>query len=142
MAKERQVFSDMLRAAGFRATAGRVKVLSALARAKKPLGAREIQKYTRSKLNLSTMYRMLSALTKAGILYRTDLGATEARFELHEPGEHHHHIVCTDCGRTEDVAVPALERAARELARYAKRFASIQSHTLEFFGTCKICAPR
>jgi Fur family ferric uptake transcriptional regulator len=51
---------------------------------------------------------------------------------------HHHHLVCRSCGRTVEVAGPAVETWADRVA--AQHGYSDVSHTLEIFGTCPSCA--
>jgi Fur family ferric uptake transcriptional regulator len=52
--------------------------------------------------------------------------------------QHHHHLVCRSCGRTVEVAGPAVERwAERQAAEHG--FTDV-AHTLEIFGTCAACA--
>ena len=51
---------------------------------------------------------------------------------------HHHHLVCRVCGRTVEVAGPAVESWADRVA--AQHGYADVSHTLEIFGTCPTCA--
>jgi Fe2+ or Zn2+ uptake regulation protein len=67
-----------------------------------------------------------------------------ARFELDEElTEHHHHLICSTCGRVEDVTIPReLESTMdRTVDRLAKRsgFAKVR-HRLDLIGTCRSCA--
>ena len=62
----------------------------------------------------------------------------EAVYRRCTSGEHHHHLVCRTCGRTVEVAGPAVERWAEKVAA-EHGFAEV-SHTLEVFGTCAACA--
>lgn len=50
---------------------------------------------------------------------------------------HHHHLVCRACGRTVEVAGPAVESWADRVA--AQHGYADVSHTLEIFGTCPTC---
>ena len=59
---------------------------------------------------------MLDLLTDKGLLQRIDVGAGTARFEpVHASGEHHHHLVCEDCGTVEAFADDELERALHKV---------------------------
>ena len=87
-------------------------------------------------IGLSTVYRAVQALVDDGELdsIRTDNG--EAIYRRCST-THHHHLVCRSCGRTVEVAGPAVERwADRTAAEHG--FADV-SHTLEIFGTCAAC---
>ena len=85
------------------------------------------------RVGLSTVYRTLQQLADAAEVdvLRTDDG--EALYRRCSAG-HHHHLVCRDCGRTVEVAGPAVERWADRVA--AEHGFSDVSHTLEVFGVC------
>ena len=59
-------------------------------------------------VNKSTIYRTLDLLEEAGCVYKSALGG---QLIYHHADEgHHHHLVCTECGRTvacdEDLFAP------------------------------------
>jgi Fur family transcriptional regulator, ferric uptake regulator len=87
-------------------------------------------------VGLTTVYRTLQALSEAGDVdvLRGDDG--EALYRRCSDG-HHHHLVCRGCGRTVEVAGPAVERWADRVA--AEHGYTAVSHTLEIFGTCASC---
>jgi Fur family ferric uptake transcriptional regulator len=88
-------------------------------------------------VGLSTVYRAVQALVDDGELdsIRTDSG--EAVYRRCST-KHHHHLVCRHCGRTVEVAGPAVERWADRVAG-EHGFTDV-SHTLEIFGTCTACS--
>jgi Fur family ferric uptake transcriptional regulator len=90
-------------------------------------------------VGLTTVYRSLQALAEAGEvdLLVTDDGETVYR---RCSPEHHHHLVCRSCGRTVEIAGPAVEAWADSMAR-EHGFTEI-SHTLELFGRCGDCSSR
>ena len=51
---------------------------------------------------------------------------------------HHHHLVCRGCGKTVEVAGPAVESWADKVA--AEHGFTDVGHTLEIFGSCAECA--
>jgi Fur family ferric uptake transcriptional regulator len=87
-------------------------------------------------VGLSTVYRAVQSLADDGELdsIRTDTG--EALYRRCSK-QHHHHLVCRDCGLTVEVAGPAVEQWANRVAG-EHGFADV-SHTLEIFGTCAGC---
>ena len=87
-------------------------------------------------VGLATVYRAVQSLAEDGALdsIRTDSG--EALYRRCSP-QHHHHLVCRGCGRTVEVAGPAVEQWADRVAG-EHGFADV-SHTLEIFGTCGDC---
>ncbi len=133
-------FSALLRERGLRATPRRLQLLSLLARAERPMSAHEIKaKWKRGRIDLVTLYRALDALVAATLARRVDLRHGHIDYEINRSGNHHHHLVCTGCGVIEEVtACPGKNLGELALARSAK-FASLEEHALEFFGTCKAC---
>ena len=87
-------------------------------------------------VGLTTVYRSLQALAETGEvdLLVTDDGETVYR---RCSPEHHHHLVCRSCGRTVEIAGPAVEAWADAVAS-EHGFRDI-SHTLEVFGLCADC---
>lgn len=87
-------------------------------------------------IGLSTVYRAVQALVEDGELdsIRTDAG--EAIYRRCST-QHHHHLVCRACGRTEEVEGPTVERWADRVAA-EHGFVDV-THTLEIFGTCAAC---
>lgn len=86
---------EELRAAGSRATPGRLALLAALERARCPLTVAELEARL-PKLNQVTLYRAVEALAAAGLL-RRGMKEGAAQYE-YARRPHHHHLVCTDCG--------------------------------------------
>lgn len=87
---------------------------------------------------LTTVYRSLESLVQLGFVQVVDLGDGEKRYEIVEPGEHHHHLVCDHCGRSvhlDQCLVEDIEEAVK-----GKYGFHISSHVLEIFGTCSDCS--
>ena len=91
---------------------------------------------TGDQVGLSTVYRTVQAMADDGELdsIRTDSGVALYR---RCSRQHHHHLVCRECGHTVEVAGPTVERWADSVAD-EHGFADV-SHTLEIFGTCAAC---
>lgn len=96
----------------------------------------DVLRHEGESVGLTTVYRSLQALADAGEvdLLVTDDGETVYR---RCSPEHHHHLVCRSCGRTVEIAGPAVETWADAIAR-EHGFTEI-SHTLELFGLCADC---
>lgn len=93
-----------LRAAGLRVTAPRLAVLRWLADHPHAT-ADQVAAAVRDSLgSVSTqaVYDVLNAFTRAKLVRRIEPAGHPARFET-RAGDHHHHLVCRVCGRTEDV---------------------------------------
>jgi Fur family ferric uptake transcriptional regulator len=87
-------------------------------------------------VGLATVYRTLAALAASGDIdvLRTDEG--EAMYRACST-DHHHHLLCRECGRTVEVDGPAVEIwAAKVAAEHA--FRDVR-HTVELVGVCADC---
>ncbi len=81
---------------------------------------------------------MLESLSAVGLVRRIDVGDGIARYEpLRESGEHHHHLVCTECGKVEAFDDPDLERAIRRVE--ARSGYAVEQHDVVLQGACDIC---
>lgn len=134
--------ADALRAAGLRITPLRSKLLTLLQELQKPASALEIRSAWAggSNIDLVTLYRALHAFRDAGVVRQLSLRSGLTHYELREPHNHHHHLVCTECGVTEAVRECPAKTVENQVLRRSRRFASLKEHSLEFFGTCKVCA--
>jgi Fe2+ or Zn2+ uptake regulation protein len=134
--------AQKLRRVSQRYTPGRRMLVEALADASCPLTIPEIVERAGT-LATSSVYRNLAALEQAGVVTRIVTRGDHARFELSEQfGEHHHHLVCLDCGSVSDFTLPArveesLEQALGRMAR--KRGYLTDNHRLDLAGTCPDC---
>ena len=88
-------------------------------------------------VGLTTVYRTLQSMADADEI---DMMRPPGGDHLYRrcTNEHHHHLVCRNCGTTVEVTGPAVERWAQRVAE-ENGFSDI-SHTLEIFGTCADCA--
>src|ERR1700710_1773615 len=87
-------------------------------------------------VGLSTVYRHLQALADQGdvdVIHTPD-GETTYRYCGAARTRHHHHIVCRNCGRAEEIEGRAVERWATAVAA-DHGYIDIE-HTVEVFGTC------
>ena len=91
-------------------------------------------------IGLTTVYRHLSLLAdthRADVVQNTE---GEAQYRLCGPhsaddaDDHHHHLVCRQCGRSVEVSGPEVEAWADRVAE-AAGYTDI-THTFELFGLC------
>ena len=125
---------------GLRPTRQRRAVATCLDRVDDFRSAQEIHALLQEqdeRVGLATVYRTLQALAESGEVdvLRSEDGETLYR-RCSE--SHHHHLVCRTCGRTVEVAGPAVERWADAIAR-EHGFTDVD-HTLELVGTCSDCS--
>lgn len=90
-------------------------------------------------VNKTTVYRELEQLEKVGIVKSLTLGDRKQYFELATRG-HHHHFVCVECDEVEEVHFDEDDLAKQEALLARKKEFSVLSHSLEFFGLCKMCS--
>ncbi|WP_433529463.1 Fur family transcriptional regulator [Micromonospora sp. CA-263727] len=88
------------------------------------------------RVGLTTVYRTLQSLADASEIDVMRPPGGENLYRRCSEG-HHHHLVCRVCGRTVEVAGPAVETWADRVA--AQHGFTDVSHTLEIFGTCPTC---
>jgi Fur family transcriptional regulator, ferric uptake regulator len=91
-----------------------------------------------SGVGLTTVYRTLQILAEAGEVDQMRLPDGEQLYRRCSRSQHHHHLVCRDCGRTVEVEGAAVEAwADRQAAEHG--FTEV-GHTLEIFGRCAGCS--
>ena len=92
-------------------------------------------------VGLSTVYRHLQNLVEDGVvdvIHTPDGEATYRYCGEAAPGRHHHHLVCRECGHTEEIEGRAIERWAGDVA---DKFGFTDvDHTVELFGRCASCS--
>lgn len=100
----------------------------------------ELLKRRGDAVGLATVYRTLQVLAGSGEVDVLRTADGEAVYRRCRSDEHHHHLVCRQCGRTVEVEGPAVEAWALSVAG-EHGFTDV-SHTLEVFGTCAVCSAR
>ncbi|HEU0336547.1 MAG TPA: Fur family transcriptional regulator [Gaiellaceae bacterium] len=132
---------EELRRAGFRSGGARRAVVDFLGRRDCCVSAQELHDGLRGEgraVGIATVYRVLEQLVGLRLVHRVELGEGVARFEPALPGgEHHHHLVCDDCGRVEPFSDPALERALSRVA--GTRGYDLDAHDVVLRGACADC---
>lgn len=93
------------------------------------------------KMAMTTIYRNLPALERAGIIRRTTFGEEDrngaATYEHVWGRPHHDHLLCQACGKKIEFEYEALEVLQEEVAR--KHGFRLTSHHLELVGICPDC---
>lgn len=126
-----------LDSAGYRRGGSRRQVIDYLATRDCAVTAPEIDEQLEG-VGRASVYRTLEQLEQLGLVQRVDLGGDSAAFERVDPaGHHHHHLVCTRCGRVLPFEDEALEEAIHELP--AKEGFTIEGHEVTLRGTCRRC---
>ena len=122
----------------------RLVVLDLLLIENRPLTIDQVLTLSKGKLVQSTLYRVINDLRDFGLITEFTTPENTMVIELNsEDSNHHHHIFCKECGSITDIELnsdleSALEKEVAKIEKY--RSISIDSHSLELFGTCDDCA--
>ena len=129
-----------LERAGYQATPNRRLVAELVAATGGHFTAADLlERGRRKRVNIgrATVFRALELLTSLHVVERLDLPSGSHAYVVCDPNEHHHHLVCSTCGRSEDVADGELARLVDEIGR--RHGFRIEAHRLELFGICPDC---
>jgi Fe2+ or Zn2+ uptake regulation protein len=131
-----------LRLVDQRYTSGRRALVELLASAGHPVSIGDIAEMLPG-LPRSSAYRHLVDLQTAGLVRRVTASDEFTRFELAEDlTEHHHHLLCSNCGKVIDVTLPAgLEKDVASAISHLAGAEGFQahSHQLDVLGVCAAC---
>jgi Fur family ferric uptake transcriptional regulator len=116
-------------------------VLNALGKAEGFVSAQQLHKQLTqhgSVIGLATVYRTLNSLVADG-LADSLVNAGESLFRDCSK-DHHHHLICNECGVAVEIEAKQAEEWASKVAKY-HGFTDV-SHTIDIFGTCKKCSSK
>jgi Fur family ferric uptake transcriptional regulator len=86
-----------------------------------------------SPIGLATVYRALADLAVEGEADSLQAEG-ESLYRACTPGQHHHHLICRNCGLTVEIEADAVEEWAQSVA--AGHGFSHASHVEDVFGLC------
>ncbi|MEE1651803.1 Fur family transcriptional regulator [Brachybacterium sp. J144] len=130
-----------LRGAGLRVTAPRLATLDAVTE-HPHADADTIAQAVRERLGTvsrQAVYDVLNALSDEELLRRVSVGGRSMQYELHRH-DNHHHLVCRECGRLEDV--PCAVGAAPCLLPHEDHGFAIEVADVVYRGLCSDCLAR
>lgn len=134
--------AELLKNADQRYTSGRKRLVRALQQGRGPLTITQIVAMDKD-LRQSSVYRNLTILEEVGAVSRINTRDDFARYELAEQlTEHHHHLICTECGDVADFSLDSDIEATLDAAMHRAGSASgfrITAHQLDLLGTCASC---
>jgi Fur family transcriptional regulator, ferric uptake regulator len=136
------IFTNALGEAGYRLTEPRRSVAALIAEQEGHFTAAELAAAARQRqlgLGRATIFRTLETLDSLGAIERVDLPTGEHAYVGCAPA-HHHHVICSRCGRAEEIADAGLRRVVIDIAR--RTGYRIDDHRLELFGLCAECQIR
>lgn len=135
------VFTAALRTQGHKITKNRTAILEFLSHLEKPISADEILHHVQDEhqsVNKTTVYREIFFLLDHNFIREIEFGDGKKRYEITINRPHHHHIICINCKRVEDIPLESeLDHLKSQIERLTKY--KLTSHMLEFFGVCANC---
>lgn len=120
---------------GYRDTGPRRAVASAIASKDRHFTAEELHDELPN-VGRATVFRSLKILVDAGVLCRVLLEDGHLHYQLSRRG-HHHHLLCVECGTSQDLMGCDIEGQLHEVAA-AHKF-ELSGHWLEVYGRCQNC---
>lgn len=129
---------SVLKEKGLRVTEPRRAIFQVLAEAGRPISAEDICQQVKKShpCDLATVYRNMEACLEVGILQKCMLENGKLLYELTDGKDHHHHIICRKCERTERIDLCL----GVEMEAYGRKLGfSEVGHVLELYGVCADC---
>jgi Fur family ferric uptake transcriptional regulator len=131
-------------------TVPREEIFGLLMRSQQHLSAKEVYillQPSNSDIGIATVYRTLDLLDKAGLLRKIQCRDGHLRYEYKrgDDSDHHHHLICTDCGKIlnyRDFEKEELDLVRKTEEIMEKKYGFlVRDHNIEFLGLCKECRP-
>lgn len=142
-----EIAMQLLKKRGYRHTKPRELVLEILDQANVSLSPYDIIdkiKETGRKGDVVSVYRILQTLEENGIVHRVISSGKYRKCHLsddmdsHSTQRHcHHNLVCRACGNIEEINCQGMNLIEQVVS--TQSMFQIDSHALEFYGTCKNC---
>ena len=132
-------------------TGPREAIMQLLSQTSKHMSAKEIYATLHKfypGIGLTTVYRTLDLLARMRLIHKFSFGDGHNRYEFisGEKNEHHHHLICTSCGKIinysefQDEELALVKKTEERLAK--KYSFQIKDHNIEFLGICEGCQKR
>ena len=125
--------------AGYRLTAPRRAVADLISEYDGHFTASELEDIARRRrvgVSRATLFRALELLVDLHVVERVDLPNGEHAY-VPCARAHHHHVICSRCGRTSEVEDCGVSDAVAEISRRSGY--RIETHRLELYGLCRHC---
>jgi len=124
---------------GYKLTPQRRMIIRTIASSRDHLTPIEIYQQVRQdhpNIGLATVYRTLDMLAKLELICELHAGNSCRSYTVSAP-EHHHHLICSSCGRVVDFTGYDLSGLEQRLS--IETGFEIEDHLLEFIGLCQTC---
>lgn len=132
--------AGILRENGYKLTPQRHALLKVIASQHDHLSPDEIYAKTLEQypgIGRVTIYRTLELLNKLNLVCQVHSPDGSRHYIMRRPTEHHHHLICSGCGRAIDFTECDLSSLEQKLSQ--ETGFSIEGHLLELYGRCRDC---
>ena len=129
-----------LRQRGYKITPQRRTILNAIVSSHEHLTPAAIHERVCQEhpgIGLVTIYRTLEILAGLGLICEIHGAGNYRSYLMRRPAEHHHHLVCSECGTVVDFTDCDLGELEHKLIEETDF--KISGHILEFVGQCREC---
>jgi len=133
-------FSQDLIKKGLKSTRHRTAILNILEQSDQPLAAEQIFLALKGKeapANLSTVYRVLDALTDKNMVLKLNITGDSRTLYEYNRMVHKHHLICLGCKKI--LTINSCPLGDYEKALAEKTDFSIAGHKLDIYGYCPEC---
>jgi Fe2+ or Zn2+ uptake regulation protein len=140
MGSDTTVLLDALDRTGHRLTEPRLALAGLIAAREGHFTAADLVADARARhlvIGRATIFRALDLFTDLNVVERLELPSGEHAYVPCEP-HHHHHVICSRCGRTDELGDWGMSTVVQEVA--SRTGYRIDTHRLEMFGLCPACA--
>src|ERR1700682_4491210 len=141
MVREAQdILHRHLKRVGLKQTAQRDSILRTFLETRDHLYTDELHRLVQKKdvrIGSTTVYRPLKLLAECGLTSEVAFHDGIARYEPQYSRRSHHHMVCTQCGRSVEFFSPEVDGLEQEIGK-KYRYATTR-HTFQIYGVCEDC---
>lgn len=85
----------------------------------------------------NTIYRNLKEFSDIGLVEYQEKDKTLVKYQCDFQHRHHHHFVCTNCGKVTEIKSCPIEYFTDQLPGY-----TVQGHAIEVYGLCADCTKK
>lgn len=131
---------NILKDQGFKYTGKRELILDIFSREGRYMNAKDVLEQMQAEypqLSFDTVYRNLTLLHDLNILEVTEMNG-ERLYRMSCAGDdHHHHVICTECGKTKKIEVCPMNAIFGQPEGF-----EITGHKFEIYGLCDDCGSK
>ena len=140
MLEKKRLFHSFVASKGLRSTHQRDIILDVFLSTHQHVSVEELYlkiKLSNPGIGHATVYRTLKLFVEAGLAREILLHDGQTRYEHAAAGEHHDHLVCTNCNTIIEFEDETIERLQEVIA--ARHGFLINKHKMEIYGLCVTC---